>query len=57
MITMGNHELAMLEDRWGVITRDGKPAAHFEHTIAIHHGKADIMSSFAEIEEVERQKH
>ena len=57
MITMGSHELAMLEDRWGVITRDGKPAAHFEHTIAIHHGKADIMSSFAEIEEVERQKH
>lgn len=57
MITMGNHELAMLEDRWGVITRDSKPAAHFEHTIAIHHGKADIMSSFAEIEEVERQKH
>lgn len=56
MITMGSPELAMLEDRWGVITRDGKPAAHFEHTIAIHHGKADIMSSFKKIEEVESQK-
>ena len=57
MITMGSHELAMLEDRWGVVTRDGLPAAHFEHTIAIHHGKADLMSTFDEIEEVERQKH
>ncbi len=50
MITMGTHELQMLPDRWGVVTKDGKPAAHFEHTIAIHHGKADILSSFDEIE-------
>lgn len=56
MITQGSHELLMLPDHWGVITKDGLPAAHFEHTIAVHHGKADIMSSFAEIEEVERQK-
>ncbi len=53
MITMGNREISLLEDGWTVVTRDGKPAAHFEHTIAIHHGKADIMSSFDEIEEVE----
>lgn len=56
MITLGTHELAMLPDRWGVVTRDHQPAAHFEHTIAIHHGKADILSSFKEIEEIERQK-
>ena len=54
MITLGTRELAMLPDRWGVVTRDGQPAAHFEHTIAIHNGKADILSSFKEIEEVER---
>ncbi len=53
MITMGNREIFVLDDGWTVVTRDGKPAAHFEHTIAIHHGKADIMSSFDEIEEVE----
>lgn len=52
MITMGTRSLAMLPDRWGVITQDRKPAAHFEHTIAIHHGKADILSSFEEIEKV-----
>lgn len=56
MITLGSPELLMLPDRWGVVTRDGKVAAHFEHTIAIHHGKPDILSSFKEIEEVEQQK-
>ncbi len=55
MITMGTHELQMLPDRWGVVTKDGKPAAHFEHTIAIHHGKADILSSFEEIEKQIKQ--
>ena len=55
MITLGSHEIALLPDRWGVVTRDGRCAAHFEHTIAIHHGKADLMSSFEEIEKVERQ--
>lgn len=50
MITMGTCELSMLPDRWGVVTRDGKPAAHFEHSVALHHGKADILSSFEEIE-------
>lgn len=53
MITMGSAEIALLEDRWSVVTRDRLPAAHFEHTIAIHHGKADILSSFSAIEQVE----
>ena len=53
MITMGSREIYVLEDGWTVVTRDKKPAAHFEHTIAIHHGKADIMSSFEEVEQVE----
>ena len=57
MITMGSNKLRMLPDRWGVVTSDGKPAAHFEHTIAIHNGKADIMSSFEEIEKIERQQN
>lgn len=57
MVTLGSRELAMLPDHWGVVTRDGKAAAHFEHTIAIHHGKPDILSSFSEIEAIERQKH
>ena len=50
MITMGSPQIYMMPDRWTIKTRDGKPAAHFEHTIAIHHGKADILSSFEKIE-------
>ena len=53
MITMGSPEIRLLPDRWTVITKDRMPAAHFEHTIAIHHGKADILSSFEEIEKLE----
>lgn len=53
MITMGKREISLQEDGWTVVTCDKMPAAHFEHTIAVHHGKADIMSSFVEIEQVE----
>lgn len=53
MITMGSREIGILSDGWTIVTQDGKPAAHFEHTIAIHNGKADILSSFAEIEQIE----
>ena len=53
MVTMGGREIGLLSDGWTIVTTDGKPAAHFEHTIAIHHGKADILSSFAEIEQIE----
>lgn len=52
MITMGTYEVYMMPDKWTIITRDRKPAAHFEHTIAIHHGKPDILSSFEEIEKL-----
>jgi methionyl aminopeptidase len=53
MITMGDRAIAMEADGWTILTRDGKPAAHFEHTIAIHNGQPDIMSSFEEVEEIE----
>lgn len=52
MITMGDRSIIMEQDGWSVRTRDRLPAAHFEHTIAIRPGKADILSSFDFIEEV-----
>ncbi|GAB6983269.1 type I methionyl aminopeptidase [Prevotella dentasini] len=55
MITMGDRKIAMLQDRWSIITCDRKPAAHFEHTIAIRKGKAEILSSFEEVEHLEGQ--
>jgi methionyl aminopeptidase len=53
MITLGSCQVGIMPDGWTVKTRDGKCAAHFEHTIAIHHGKADILSSFEEVEQIE----
>ena len=50
MITMGDRKIWMLPDKWSIITRDRKPAAHFEHTIAIRKGQAEILSTFEEIE-------
>ncbi|MBL7924376.1 MAG: type I methionyl aminopeptidase [Bacteroidia bacterium] len=50
MINMGTRQIRQLSDGWTVITGDKKPAAHFEHTVAITEGEADILSSFSDIE-------
>ena len=57
MITMGAYAVYMMSDKWTIKTRDGKPAAHFEHSIAIHNGKADILSSFEDIERIEASRN
>lgn len=44
MINLGTHEVKTLEDGWTVVTTDGKPSAHFEHTIAITDGKPEILT-------------
>ena len=51
MITMGDRKIWMLPDKWSIVTRDSQPAAHFEHTIAIRKGKAEILSTFEGIED------
>ena len=35
MLTLGTHKVELLEDDWTVVTEDGRPAAHFEHTVAL----------------------
>jgi methionyl aminopeptidase len=52
MINMGRKEVKQEADGWTIVTADGKPSAHFEHTVAITNGKADILSSFDAIEKV-----
>lgn len=46
MINMGGRKVIFENDGWTVRTKDRKPSAHFEHTIAIRNGKADILSTF-----------
>ena len=53
MVTQGERTIYLDSDRWTVRTRDGKPAAHFEHTVAVRRGKAEILSSFEEVEQLE----
>ena len=46
MINMGSKNVVFESDGWTVRTKDLKPSAHFEHTIAVRNGKADILSTF-----------
>ena len=45
MINGGSHEVRVLDDGWTVVTRDGAPSVHFEHTIAIAEGEAEMLTS------------
>jgi methionyl aminopeptidase len=50
MINMGTRRITQHNDGWTITTNDNKPSAHFEHTIVVRKGKAEILSSFEEIE-------
>ena len=51
MITMGSKNVSFSKvDGWTCRTKDGKPAAHFEHTIAVTENGPEILSSFEFIE-------
>lgn len=54
MINMGRKEIYYDDDGWTVKTKDGLPAAHYEHTVCVQKSKPDILSSFAEIEAGEK---
>jgi methionyl aminopeptidase len=44
MVNVGTWQVIVLDDGWTVVTKDGKPSAHFEHTVAIVDGKAEILT-------------
>lgn len=56
MINQGSRNVVFESDGWTVRTKDRKPSAHFEHTVAIRQGAADILSSFDYIKEVLGEK-
>ena len=57
MINLGRAGVKFWQDGWTVSTVDAKPSAHFEHTVAIKKGKADVLTTFDFIEEVLKQKN
>ncbi|TDO21782.1 type I methionyl aminopeptidase [Pedobacter duraquae] len=52
MINAGTAGIKFWSDGWTVTSKDNKPSAHFEHTVAVKKGKADVLSTFSLIEEV-----
>lgn len=57
MVNLGTKNVMQDADGWTIRTRDGKAACHFEHTIAVRKGPADILSAFEQIESAERNNH
>jgi methionyl aminopeptidase len=44
MVVAGRREVDLMPDQWTVVTSDGMPAAHFEHTVAVTSQGVDILT-------------
>ncbi len=44
MINEGCYEVRLMENKWTVVTADGKLSAHYENTIAVRHGEPLILT-------------
>ncbi len=44
MINAGTYKVKVLSDNWTVVTNDNSLSAHFEHTVAIIDGRAEILT-------------
>lgn len=51
MVTLGAKSIYTMPDRWTIRTCDGKPTAHFGHTVAVCRGRVEILSSFDDLEQ------
>lgn len=52
MVNMGTRNVVQEADGWTIRTRDHKPSAHFEHTVAVMNGTPEILTTHKYIEEV-----
>jgi methionyl aminopeptidase len=44
MVNLGKPDVRNGDDDWTILTRDGKPSAHFEHTIAVGEDGAEVLT-------------
>jgi len=49
MINVGTHVCVVLADGWTAVTKDGKPSAHFEHTVVVRKDGGEILSGSEEL--------
>lgn len=45
MVNAGSYEVKVLDDGWTVVTVDGKPSAHFEHTVALTEDGVEVLTT------------
>jgi methionyl aminopeptidase len=53
MVNLGKKDVAVADDDWTIISRDKTISAHYEHSICVRKGKADILGDFTPIEAAE----
>ncbi|MFQ5445693.1 MAG: type I methionyl aminopeptidase [Saprospiraceae bacterium] len=51
MVNMGRKDIRQSDDNWTIFTQDRLPAAHYEHSVAVRKGGADILSDHRPVEE------
>ena len=44
MLNLGGDDVEVIEDNWGVVTKDKKPSAHFEHTVCVTDSGPEILT-------------
>jgi methionyl aminopeptidase len=49
MVNAGSYDVQILDDGWTVVTVDGKPSAHFEHTILVTSDEPKILTNLTKI--------
>lgn len=48
MVNAGQYHVELAEDGWTVRTRDGRPSAHFEHTVVVTAQGAEVLTRYGE---------
>ena len=56
MINMGSKNIVIERDGWTCRTRDRKPSAHYEHTLAIVDGETEILTTFEYVKDVLKER-
>jgi methionyl aminopeptidase len=45
MVNAGRADVRGASDNWTIVTRDGRPSAHFEHTVAVRANGSDVLTN------------
>lgn len=56
MINLGSRNVVIERDGWTCCTKDRRPSAHYEHTMAVVNGEAEILTSFEPVKEVLKER-